>query len=62
MSGAHTLIPARVLTDDRLRESARIRVAQLNGCAYFLAQRSKEALRVGETQEMCLTARVSPPE
>ncbi|GAB4583053.1 carboxymuconolactone decarboxylase family protein [Nocardia sp. IFM 10818] len=39
------------LTDDRLRELARIRVAQLNGCAYFLSQRSKEALRLGEKQE-----------
>ncbi|MFC9970095.1 carboxymuconolactone decarboxylase family protein [Spirillospora sp. NPDC127200] len=39
------------LTDDRLRELVRIRVAQLNGCAYFLARRSKEALRLGEEQE-----------
>ncbi|WP_280202657.1 carboxymuconolactone decarboxylase family protein [Nocardia cyriacigeorgica] len=39
------------LTDDRLRELARIRVAQLNGCAFFLAQRSREALRLGEKQE-----------
>ncbi|MEV4061316.1 carboxymuconolactone decarboxylase family protein [Nonomuraea dietziae] len=39
------------LSDDRLRELARIRVAQLNGCAYFLAQRSAEALRLGETQD-----------
>ncbi|GAA1552296.1 carboxymuconolactone decarboxylase family protein [Actinomadura kijaniata] len=39
------------LTDDRLRELARIRVAQLNGCAYFLAQRIREALHLGEKQE-----------
>ncbi|WP_043636174.1 carboxymuconolactone decarboxylase family protein [Nonomuraea candida] len=39
------------LTDDRLRELARIRVAQLNGCAYSLAQRSREALCLGERQE-----------
>ncbi|MER7000229.1 carboxymuconolactone decarboxylase family protein [Streptomyces sp. NPDC000410] len=39
------------LMDDRLRELVRIRVAQLNGCAYFLARRSQEALRLGERQE-----------
>ncbi|MGW2215954.1 carboxymuconolactone decarboxylase family protein [Nonomuraea sp. NPDC001684] len=39
------------LCDDRLRELARIRVAQLNGCAYFLALRSAEAIRLGERQE-----------
>ncbi|MFI6819178.1 carboxymuconolactone decarboxylase family protein [Nonomuraea sp. NPDC050328] len=39
------------LCDDRLRELARIRVAQLNGCAYALAQRSAEAIRLGERQE-----------
>lgn len=38
-------------TDDRLRELARIRVAQLNGCAYFLAERSREALHLGEKQD-----------
>ncbi|MGW0252703.1 carboxymuconolactone decarboxylase family protein [Nocardia goodfellowii] len=38
-------------TDERLRELVRIRVAQLNGCSYFLAKRSVETLRRGEKQE-----------
>ncbi|MDP9868166.1 MULTISPECIES: carboxymuconolactone decarboxylase family protein [Streptosporangium] len=39
------------LVDDRLRELVKIRVSQLNGCAYFLGRRSAELLRLGDTQE-----------
>ncbi|WP_020385598.1 carboxymuconolactone decarboxylase family protein [Kribbella catacumbae] len=51
MSELEDVLRRESVTDDRLRELARIRVAQLNGCAYFLAQRSREALHLSEKQE-----------
>ena len=37
--------------DHRLRELVRIRVAQLNGCAYCLDMHSKDARAIGETEQ-----------
>ncbi|MER5425557.1 carboxymuconolactone decarboxylase family protein [Streptosporangium roseum] len=45
------VLQQEALIDDRLRELVRIRVSQINGCAYFLGRRSKELLRLGDTQE-----------
>ncbi|MFI6795023.1 carboxymuconolactone decarboxylase family protein [Streptosporangium canum] len=45
------VLQQEALIDDRLRELVRIRISQINGCAYFLGRRSKELLRLGDTQE-----------
>jgi AhpD family alkylhydroperoxidase len=41
----------RVDFDHRLRELVRIRVSQLNGCAYCLDMHTKDARAIGETEQ-----------
>ena len=41
----------RVEFDHRLRELARIRASQLNGCAYCIDMHTKDARAVGETEQ-----------
>jgi AhpD family alkylhydroperoxidase len=41
----------RVDLDHRLRELLRIRVSQINGCAYCVDMHSKDARSVGETEQ-----------
>ena len=41
----------RVEFDELLRELVRIRVSQLNGCAYCVDMHTKDARRAGETDE-----------
>jgi AhpD family alkylhydroperoxidase len=41
----------RVDFDPRLRELVRIRVSQLNGCAYCIDMHTKDARAIGETEE-----------
>jgi len=41
----------RVDFDPRLRELVRIRVSQLNGCAYCIDMHTKDARAIGETEQ-----------
>jgi AhpD family alkylhydroperoxidase len=41
----------RVDFDHRLRELVRVRVSQLNGCAYCLDMHTKDARAIGETEQ-----------
>lgn len=41
----------RVDFDPRLRELVRVRVSQLNGCAYCIDMHSKDARAIGETEQ-----------
>ena len=41
----------RVDIDPRLRELVRIRVSQLNGCAYCIDMHTKDARAIGETEQ-----------
>jgi AhpD family alkylhydroperoxidase len=41
----------RVAFDPRLRELARIRASQLDGCAYCIDMHTKEARAIGETEQ-----------
>jgi AhpD family alkylhydroperoxidase len=41
----------KVEFDPRLRELVRIRVSQLNGCAYCMDMHSKDARAIGETEQ-----------
>ena len=41
----------RVEFDPRLRELVRIRVSQLNGCAYCIDMHTKDARAIGETEQ-----------
>ncbi|MGW0658906.1 carboxymuconolactone decarboxylase family protein [Streptodolium elevatio] len=46
-----SLIRRDGLVDDRLRELVKLRTSQMNGCALHLEWHSREALRLGETQQ-----------
>jgi len=41
----------RVDFDPRLRELVRVRVSQLNGCAYCIDMHSKDARAIGESEQ-----------
>ena len=41
----------RVELDPRLRELVRVRVSQLNGCAYCIDMHTKDARAIGETEQ-----------
>ncbi|MPZ52489.1 MAG: carboxymuconolactone decarboxylase family protein [Acidimicrobiia bacterium] len=51
LDGAATQLLDEADIDRRLRELLRLRVSQINGCAYCIDMHSKDAVAVGETEE-----------
>ncbi|MPZ53824.1 MAG: carboxymuconolactone decarboxylase family protein [Acidimicrobiia bacterium] len=51
LDGAATAILDEADIDHRLRELLRLRVSQINGCAFCIDMHSKDAVAVGESSE-----------